>query len=442
MNAILPSSTPAGAGNMTVTHNNQVSAAAPIQVVASAFGIFAYNSEGSGQAIATDTNYQLNTIIHSFHAGDYVFLWGTGLGPIGASDAEPPPAGNLPGTVTMHVGNTTAPVAYQGRAPCCAGLDQIVFQVPAGVAGCYVPVGVETAGGVGNIGTIAVSASGQTCSDSILGQNLVNKLAAGQKVDFGYLRLQSSLLQGEGQSGPEDYGMATVSEIDPGAAGLAEYGVSNGYCYAVDCSNGCAANGGGFASLSDSSPAQLDAGALSIASGSSMALTQYGGFYWADLSPNGVRYLWSNLPYALSATGGKDVDAFSVTDTTSELKLKFTNISSLDALPRSSDLQVQWSGANPAMQNGEVTINAFSMPTGFTQFEVLQCTAPASAGQFTIPAWVLSTLPPSGVYAGSTYPIGFISIGQYDNPTVFSATGLDQGIITDIFYYQLEVNFQ
>jgi hypothetical protein len=56
---------------------------------------------------------------------------------------------------------------------------------------------------------------------------------------------------------------------------------------------------------------------------------------------------------------------------------------------------------------------------------------------------VLSTLPPSGLYAGGgAYPIGFISIGQYDNPTVFSATGLDQGIITDIFYYQVEVNFQ
>lgn len=149
----------------------------------------------------------------------------------------------------------------------------------------------------------------------------MNKPAAGQKVDFGYIRLQSSILQGAGQLGPEDYAMATFSEIDPGAAGLAEYGVSSGYCSAVDCSNGCAANGGGFGSLSDSSPAQRDAGALSVASGSSIALTQYGGFYAADLSPKGVRYLWSNLPYAVSGTGGANVGAFSVTDTTSELKL-------------------------------------------------------------------------------------------------------------------------
>ena len=185
MNAILPSATPIGKGTVTVTYNNQISAPAPIQVGASAFGIFAYNSAGSGQAIATDTNYQLNTIIHTFHLGDYVFLWGTGLWPIDASDAGPPPVGNPSGTVTTHAGNTTASVDYHGRAPCCAGLDQIVFQVPAGVQGCYVPVGVETGGRVGNIGTIAVSASGQTCSDSVLGQDLVAKLASGQKVDFG-----------------------------------------------------------------------------------------------------------------------------------------------------------------------------------------------------------------------------------------------------------------
>jgi len=285
VNAILPSTTPLGTGTVTVTYNNQTSAPAPIQVVASAFGIFAYNSGGSGQAIATDTNYQLNTITHTFHPGDYVFLWGTGLGPIDASDVEPPPAGSLPGTITMHVGNPTAPVDYHGRAPCCAGLDQIVFQVPAEVEGCYVPVGVETGAGVNNVGTIAVSSSGQTCSDSVLGQDLVDKLASGQTADFAYIRLESYLTKGFGQDG-DDYVMATFSQLDPGTTGLAQYGVSSGYCYTVDCSNGCAANGYWSGSLSDSSPAQLDAGALAIAYESSIPLTQYGGFYEAALSAN------------------------------------------------------------------------------------------------------------------------------------------------------------
>jgi uncharacterized protein (TIGR03437 family) len=443
VNAILPSTTPVGTGTVTVTYNNQTSAPAPIQVVAGAFGIFAYNSRGSGQAIATDTNYQLNTITHTFHPGDYVSLWGTGLGPINASDAEPPPAGNLPGAMTMQVGNTTALVDYHGRAPCCAGLDQIVFQVPAGVEGCHVPVGVETGGGVGNVATIAVSASGQTCSDSVMGQDLLDKLASGQKVDFGYIRLESYLTKGFGQTG-DDYGMATFSELDPGAAGLAQYGVSRGYCYAVDCSNGCAANGYWSGSLSDSSPAQLDAGALAVVYGSSIALSQYGGFYGSGLSSNGARFLWSNLPYDVTGTGGTDVGAFSATDTTSELKVQFSNLATYQTLPRSSDLPLQWTGGDPTLQNGEVNIGAYSMNSDGTQFAVVQCTAPLSAQQFTIPAWVLSVLPPSGgtTAGGVTYPLGFVAIGQYNKPTVFSAAGLDRGIITDIFYYQVEVNFQ
>jgi uncharacterized protein (TIGR03437 family) len=210
VNAILPSTTPAGTGTVTVTYNNQTSAPAPIQVVASAFGLYTYASSGSGQAMATDTNYQPNTIIHTFHPGDYVLLWGTGLGPIGNSDRVAPDAGNLPGTVTVHVGNVTAPVNYHGRAPCCAGLDQIVFQVPPTVQGCYVPVAVETAGGIANMATIAVSASGQTCSDSVLGQDLVQKLASGQKVDFGYIRLESYITQGLGQAGA-DYALAPLA---------------------------------------------------------------------------------------------------------------------------------------------------------------------------------------------------------------------------------------
>src|ERR1039458_1025652 len=143
VNALLPSSAPIGNGTFTVTYNKQTSAPAPIQVVGSAFGIYTFNEQGTGQAIATDANYQVNTIIHVFHPNDYVVLWGTGLGAISGNDAAPPIVGNLPTQVTVYVGNIAANVSYQGRSGCCSGLDQINFQVPAGVTGCYVPVAVE-----------------------------------------------------------------------------------------------------------------------------------------------------------------------------------------------------------------------------------------------------------------------------------------------------------
>src|ERR1035438_3417479 len=88
VNALLPSSTPIGNGTFTVTYDNQTSAPAPIQIVGSAFGIYTFNGQGTGQAIATDANYQVNTIIHVFHPNDYVVLWGTGLGAISGNDAD------------------------------------------------------------------------------------------------------------------------------------------------------------------------------------------------------------------------------------------------------------------------------------------------------------------------------------------------------------------
>lgn len=446
INAILPSPTPTGTGTITVTYQGQTSAPQPVQVVSSAFGIFAYNEGGAGQAIATDVNYELNTIIHPFHTGDYVTLWGTGLGPIKGSDAEPPPAGSLPTPVTVHVGNTTASVSYSGRAPCCAGLDQIVFQLPAGLEGCYVPIGIETGGVTGNIETIAIASSGQaTCSDSILGQDLVSKVASGESVDFGYIRLESAIttlyadfaapFQG-------DYAMATFSQIDPAQAGLAEYGVSSGYCYAT--SNFGSLDG----SLSDFSPAQLNAGNLTFQSAQPMQLNESSpgsGYYYDYLSGYG-RVLWSGESYMVSGSGAPAVGPFSVTDTTEVNGLKFTNIQQANqVVPRSSDFVVEWTGGNSALQNGQVTILGLSL-TGITNPLVasVQCTAPLSAQQLTIPGWVLSSLPPSGIYAEGTLdiPLGFLFIGQYNTPTEFSAKGLDRGIITDILFYGGAVTFQ
>jgi uncharacterized protein (TIGR03437 family) len=453
VNAILPSTTPVGIGTFTVTYDRQTSAPEPIQVVASAFGIFTFNSSGSGQAIATDVNYNLNTIIHTFHPGDYGILWGTGLGAINGSDAGAPPVGNLPGPITVYVGNTSAAINYQGRSGCCAGLDQVVFQVPAGVTGCYVPIAVQAGGVLGNIGniaTIAVSDSGQTCTDSVMGQDLISQLAAGQTVNFGYIRLESWIAkyapESEGNAN-EDFGMATFSQYTPGNAGLAEYGVSSGYCVAVDCSNGCDVNTI-TGSLSDSSAAQLDAGAaLSVQYAPVVALPQeYNGFYAAYLSGDG-RYLWSGLTYPVVGTGGSAVGPFSVTDVTSVPTATLTGITNSQTLSLSGDLTIEWTGGDPTMQNGQVTIFAESynqLAANTYLAEFLQCTAPVAAQKFTIPGWVLSAMPPSSTLgsAGDTYPGGWIQVGQYNTPTTFTATGLTSGIITDIFYNGLGVYYQ
>jgi hypothetical protein len=61
--------------------------------------------------------------------------------------------------VTRTVGRDNVPGLASG---CCAGVDQISFDVPSGVSGCYVPVAAVTNGVVSNFGTISVAALATT----------------------------------------------------------------------------------------------------------------------------------------------------------------------------------------------------------------------------------------------------------------------------------------
>ena len=54
--AILPSTTPAGTGTITVSYNGSASATAPITVVASSPGIFSVNQQGNGTGVILYSN--------------------------------------------------------------------------------------------------------------------------------------------------------------------------------------------------------------------------------------------------------------------------------------------------------------------------------------------------------------------------------------------------
>jgi uncharacterized protein (TIGR03437 family) len=450
VNAIMPSTMPVGAGSLTVTHNGLASPPVAVQIGSAAFGIFTYGASGVGQAIATDAAYSINTIIYTFHPGDVGIIWGTGLGAIDASDAGLPPVGNLPGNVQVWVGDTAADVGYHGRSGCCAGLDQIVFTVPQGVEGCAVPLSVETSGGISNFTTIAVSQSGQTCTDSIMGQSLVAKLAAGQNVNFGYILLEDSYLKFQPDStlaSSQDFANGTFSQLTPGTAGLAEYGISSGYCAAVACPGFSCAVNSPFG-LQDLSPAQLDAGpSLSAIWGTNAIQMQSSyppGDYFAVLSL-GERFLWSKETYTISGTGGTAVGAFNLNYETGLASTFITNLSGAQDIPRGSDLVVQWTGADPTIQNGQVVVAGYSASdVTYDQLTYFECTGAGAAGQLTIPARVLSMLPATGSGSNSytTYPLGWIWAGQLGNPATFQATGLDLGIVSAAFFNGFGVYFQ
>ena len=250
--------------------------------------------------------------------------------------------------------------------------------------------------------------------------------------------------------GGEDFAAASFSEYTPATAGYAQYGVSSGYCTAVDCSYiNCPQSG---FSMLDWRSAQLDAGSTVTVEGQGRTIPvpaqQYPiGFYTASLNFNGNRYLWSSFPYTVSGAGGAAVGSFSVTDITSIPAVQLTDLRFSQAVPLSSDFTVKWTGGDATLQNGNVTISGFSSTSDFTKYGVFQCAAPMAAHQFTIPKWVLSLLPPSGTqYAGQggslPFPLGWVYVGQYNKPVEFTATGLDRGILTDIFYNGMPVYFQ
>ncbi|MGB7761092.1 MAG: hypothetical protein WBL61_14755 [Bryobacteraceae bacterium] len=450
INAILPSLTPTGNGTITVSYNGKTSAPFPIQVVSAAFGAFTATSAGMGQASVTDVNYNLNTIIHPLHPGDIGILWGTGLGAITSSDAGSPPFGNV-GSPTLYVGNTaltTGPgLLYAGRSGSWPGLDQINFTVPQGVQGCSVPIAVAAGGAVGNVATIAVAPAGQsTCTDSVMGQTLVNKLAAGGNVNFGYVRLESRVatISGQAASGTSnngDFAYATFSQYTPQTAYLVNYGVSAGYCVAIPYPIGL---------ISDFSPASLDAGSgLTIqgplnAPGPLAPSFGFPDYYYLFLG-NAGKYLYSDYHYTIAGTGGANIGAFSATELASNVTAQFSGILPNTQIPRTSDFTVQWDyPLNPTLPNAPVTIGGFSYSSDLTLSASFQCTAPAGAQKFTIPAWILSTMPPTGTQTqGSlTYPVGEIWIGEYNAPTPFTAPGLDGGVITDVFFQGAFVYYQ
>ena len=172
INGIMPSNAPTGDAQITVTWNGRTSAAAAVRIVDTSFGIFTANSNGMGPGILENfvpetVPLPINSPRRPARPRQTVILWGTGLGPITAPDNVAPPFGDLPVAVEITVGGR--PVtnkAYSGRGPCCAGLDQIVFEVPADAPpGCFVPVGVRAGGVTSNIVTMAIEPEGRACSD-------------------------------------------------------------------------------------------------------------------------------------------------------------------------------------------------------------------------------------------------------------------------------------
>ena len=449
--AVLPSSVPAGQASVSLTYNGQsTSFPFPITVAPSAAGLYAVSSSGLGPGVFTDGSVTKSFAL-SAKNGEIVTVWATGLGPVsGADNVLPSAFPNFPG-VEVFVGSEAANVIYAGRSGCCVGLDQVSFEVPAGVAGCYVPVAVRSGGTISNFVSLAVNSGGGPCSDTAptIPTKLMNQAIAGQSVKAAALAvgpvvvlrglgfneklylaaklsqlLHARVSEGDVQKlllASQTHNQRALTRVmlkyaaswkasDPGTKAAVKAALNPNQEGAVADFGQfttpaalAAAVGGLFPSQGTCTafPSQfVGRSANGLNAGTSLALSGQAGSWTLKPSRTGqYQVLFGNSPigpnlppgtYAITGNGGPGLNAFNVTLDVGG-NVVWTNKAAINNIDRSQALTVTWSGGtNP----GYVLVGSYlvSNTVGLAGFI---CAEDTTKGSFTIPSFILSLMPPA-----------------------------------------------
>lgn len=438
VSAVAPSTTPLGPATVTVSYNGRSTAPLPATIVSASVGIRTLNDSGVGPAKAWNAtpDFGLNTALstlpannlsHSAKPGQMMVVQATGLGAIDADETQQfQQVINAPATVI--VGNKSTTPALEARVT--AGSDYIAFQLPADVQeGCYVPLAIQAGGVTSNVASISIASSGASCSDPTnfaaadidlaqkngqlnvgsitLRHDDIGPLGVQDRADAGFERLDfNSLLS--------SFGVAAGSGIR-GAAGTPALGTctvppgtiadpQNPFNLPRDETFGQFINVGQNLNLSGpQGSAQLPAPNYSFRQDGS-------------ITPGG---------YTIDNGAGAPVFGPFKASITLPPVLQWSTPADLTAVDRTQPLTITWTGGVAdkeyvwiagVSQNDQVT-------AGFL------CAEKVAAGQFTIPAWVLSSLPPSGTIAfgPANVPGGVIGVGTspLTSTARFNAPGLD-----------------
>ena len=405
VSAILPSSAALGAATVTLSYNGQTSTAAKITVVKASPGIYTLNSQGNGPGIAqvADTGSRLNLLTNSVQPGQTLVLYGTGLGPISGADNVRPGASPI-SNVTVNLAGATIQPAYAGRVPDFPGEDQINFVIPANAPlSCYVPLEVTSSGQPSNLIYISIASGSATCAHPLgLPSATLVKLDSGGTVNVGVFEILRAVAFGiplEGGGGLFDTVNAdAVFQLFnriPNAFGAINFPVASGSCAVLDT-----LDVGSGALLPDFSTI----GGKELSAGASVGVTGPNGTAQSLLAMAAGGYLnfLTNLgagSWTLSGIRGPDIGAFTGKINLPD-NLVWTNSGNLTT-PSRGDLTITWTGGN-LNASSLVTISGSSIAINpgdpsKSRGKQFYCNAPASAGQFVVPANVLAQLPSSSV---------------------------------------------
>jgi uncharacterized protein (TIGR03437 family) len=434
--AILPSKTPVGDGTLTVSSGGQTSSAL-IHVVQSAFGLMTL--QYANLAVVQNSSQGGETLsqTNAANPGEYLVLWGSGLGPITGDETQNQPPSNLSNIpIEVDIGGVSAVVTYRGRSV-YPGLDQIDVIVPPGISGCYVSVVVVAGGVPSNFATIPVVSSGRLCSDSDL-------IPVPSEEYQGLLSLDNVNVAAISLNTVTSSNPTSITTSNSAYALLQKYTgqqfESAGFLLQPSIGSCMVFYGAGPPPYFRwTSPAQLNAGSeinVNGPDGSLALVPQYPG-YAAQVGtsppiipPTGGAFTFNN------GSGGPEVGPFTASLSVNLTNpLVWTNSSAITVIDRAKGQLITWTGG---ISGSYISIFGYSfaqeyspLANGSDVYTYFTCSAPVSAGQFTVPAAVLGSLLPTGTVLGNGLPPAGNGYFYVVNGITqqFSAPGLDLGLL-------------
>ncbi|MGA3189727.1 MAG: hypothetical protein ABSF22_21680, partial [Bryobacteraceae bacterium] len=252
---------------------------------------------------------------------------------------------------------------------------------------------------VSNTLSLPIMAGGGVCSDPLTGETgtLLNTLGGLSTYTNGsVLLLQTTTAQGTQAAAIADF------ETEQGSVS------TNGFASLGSCVVTTAVVSTGTPTFKG-----VDAGTISVSgsTGSETLGETLIGEYAVQL-PNGFIPATGGS-FTFTGSGGATVGPFTVSVSYSN-PLSWTNSTSISSITRTSGQNITWTGG---ASGSYVYIGGSSQSS--TASANFVCYAPVSAGQFTIPSYVLLALP-----AGS----GTLGVENIATPVSFTATGLNNGV--------------
>lgn len=408
---VVPAGVPLGGAELIYKIGDQPTQWTNVTVVQSSLALFrnSYGGPAIAQIQTADSSLTSVGLTTPAKPGQTLYLTGSGLG--------------YGSTVTATIGGIAAPVTYAGPHPTRGGIDQFLIQIPAGVAdGCYVPVDITYNLTWVVTTSIAETSDGSPCKHPWqLSLADMKTLDNGGVLDVGEILLASSLnVIGPSLASRTDDGNFTVGfeTADAIANNFAPDALPSGAtCGApVQIPTAIAIFGNFSATLPPSPlPPDPDLGSQITLRSPDVSVTLQGNNYsggpataWystgylaaADGSPtNPPHTLISAGELTWQSSGGKDLPASTV-DFTLPRPIQMTGTAPL-TFTRTQDQTIAWN----KLDSGTVFLNLAGRAG-----TIAVCSAPASAGQITIPAKLLA-----GVTAGS---LGTLTLSL--NPTYSS----------------------